>query len=185
MKRGRKSGDQLTGGSGDVNPQEMVQELTQTGADTTTITRMALPIPRLPTKPGKNLVIELLWVQYFWMNKTYPGAGVISTMVANVTTNPVIPATFSAAVLDPKILSVWMLGSATFGAPATVDTFYPFYEEDLTDGAGHGILVASDSLYFNIFSLLTAQANHVGWRIGYRFKEVDLVEYIGIVQSQQ
>lgn len=184
MKRGRK-GDQLTGGTGDVNPQEMTFELTQTGADTSTIGKLNLPIPRLPTSPGRNLVIEILWVQYFDMNPNFPGAGNLSNVVAGVTTNVITPATQEAAVGDPKHLSVYKTMRYTIGAAANVGEVTAFFEEDLTDGAGHGILVASDSIYFFIFSLLSGVAQHFIWRIGYRFKEVSLVEYIGIVQSQQ
>jgi len=64
---------------------------------------------------------------------------------------------------------------------------------DLTDGDGHGILVATDNIW------LTAQLSDsaiggtssgpisgtVSAELFYRFKKVTLQEYIGIVQSQQ
>lgn len=56
---------------------------------------------------------------------------------------------------------------------------------DLTDDAGHGFLLATDSIF------QYCQSNGVGdnmsayTRILYRFKDVSLQEYIGIVQSQQ
>lgn len=60
---------------------------------------------------------------------------------------------------------------------------------DLTDGAGHGILVATDFLYFSFSTVVgsgsaTSQASFASCRIKYRWKEVKLEEYIGIVQSQ-
>lgn len=184
MKRGRGK-DQLTGGSQDVNPQEMTFELTMTGADTPTIGKLNLPIPRLPTKEGRNLVIELLWCQFYDLNAVFPGAGNVATTVAGVTTNVVAPLTQEAAIGDPKHLSVWNHKLYTIGAAANVGELTCFFEEDLTDGAGHGLLVASDALYFFLYSIATGQARHFMWRLGYRFKEVSLVEYIGIVQSQQ
>lgn len=64
---------------------------------------------------------------------------------------------------------------------------------DLTDGAGHGVLVATDNVFL---TLQTALSSIIGTSVGgitgvaecailYRFKEVGLAEYIGIVQSQQ
>lgn len=63
---------------------------------------------------------------------------------------------------------------------------------DLTDGAGHGLLVATDSIWLTQY-LSIAAAGSIGFtssigtiaEIIYRFKKVTLQEYIGIVQSQQ
>lgn len=68
---------------------------------------------------------------------------------------------------------------------------------DLTDGAGHGILIATDNIYLNALvayvdadtsaayagapSFIFAASN---CELIYRFKAVTLQEYIGIVQSQ-
>jgi len=56
---------------------------------------------------------------------------------------------------------------------------------DLTDGAGHGILVATDTFQVAIQSQGYVAAQVYGFKILYRMKTVGLVEYIGIVQSQQ
>lgn len=56
---------------------------------------------------------------------------------------------------------------------------------DLTDGDGHGILVATDNIFFQVTSNGFASAAEQSVKLLYRFKEVSLVEYIGIVQSQQ
>lgn len=56
---------------------------------------------------------------------------------------------------------------------------------DLTDGAGHGIIVATDNIYVTLFSAGTGVAAEVDVKIMYRFKNVALAEYIGVVQSQQ
>lgn len=183
MKRGR--GDQLTGGSGDVNPQELVFSLTQTGGDATTVGNIQLPIPRLPTVKGKNLVVELLWAQFFLSTPSLPAAGAIAGRAASVTTRPNPPTTFNDIFSDPRALALYY---QTFAAAAGSTPFgdqKAFHEEDLTDGAGHGILVATDVLYFAILTAATGQANNIVFRLGYRFKQVSLEEYIGIVQSQQ
>jgi hypothetical protein len=55
----------------------------------------------------------------------------------------------------------------------------------LTDQAGHGYLVATDNIYLALRTITTAQVNSFICRITYRFKEVSLAAYVGIVQSQQ
>lgn len=180
MKRAR--GDTLTGGSRDVNPQEFVFPiLIQGGADTTKNVVQPLPIPRLPTREGKNLVIEILWVEF---NFIIAGvAAATQSLYMNITTDPNTPATIPDALQGTRnIAEYYMIYSYSAGASIV----YPMNKEvDLTDGAGHGILVATDQLYANIMSTNTNAANQGVIRFGYRFKEVSLVEYIGIVQSQQ
>lgn len=56
---------------------------------------------------------------------------------------------------------------------------------DLTDGAGHGILIATDQIFWQVFSNSFAAAIGVEVKIMYRMKNISLQEYIGIVQSQQ
>lgn len=60
---------------------------------------------------------------------------------------------------------------------------------DLTDESGHGVVVGTDNLYMFMSSRYcvgnVADPGMTGIaRILYRFKEVGLAEYIGIVQSQ-
>lgn len=183
MKRGAP--DQLTGGSKDVNPQQINIVLTQPGVDTDLNLQLPLPIPRLPTKQGKNLVIELLWVEYFWETPAIPAAGTQSLVQVVMSTNA-----FGAAVApngcleDNRTLSVYRTAilnatSVGFQQVQVKET------DDTTDQSGHGILIATDNIFFNFQSTATGVANAVVVKLGYRWKEVTLVEYIGIVQSQQ
>jgi hypothetical protein len=55
---------------------------------------------------------------------------------------------------------------------------------DCTDGAGHGVLVATDTLYCQLAGG-ASWATSFNAKILYRLKNVSLAEYIGIVQSQQ
>lgn len=181
----KRSRDALTGGSKDVNPQEFVITGTQTAADAPTVIQQPLPIPRLPTKEGYNLVIEVLWVQFYHLNAQIPQNG-IQTIGLSLTTNPQAPVNVASQMSDIRALSAWfkqtgiLVGGQQVGMNLDV-----MYEDDLTDQAGHGILLATDNVYFVITSVNTAALNNAICRFGYRFKEVKLVEYIGIVQSQQ
>lgn len=91
-------------------------------------------------------------------------------------------------------------GTTILSADSLGDHFITFSTDnesvefhDLTDGAGHGILVATDNIYLSVQTSLTAYNGSsadeiIGFCFAdliYRFKEVKLQEYIGIVQSQQ
>ena len=65
-------------------------------------------------------------------------------------------------------------------------------EVDLTDGDGHGVLIATDQVTVQArynASEPTAdipnQQFNIEMKILYRFKQVGVLEYVGIVQSQQ
>lgn len=182
----KRARDQLTGGSNDVNPQEFIIVGTQTGADVTTVTQQPLPIPRLPTRPGFNLVIEILSVQMYWLNALIPTAGTAQTLLVNLTTNPNALATILQHLSDTRSIARWFLQSGLLAGGTSV-TFKVENDItfDLTDQAGHGILVATDNLFLQVASITTGQANQCVCRFQYRWKEVSLTEYIGIVQSQQ
>lgn len=179
----RRGGDTLTGGSRDVNPQNMVSPvITQLVADTPIQVQQPLPIPRLPTKQGKNLVIELLGAT-FYITAAGLQAG-NNTFYMNVSTNQQVPALPQDGIRDSKTLVDCLkylflftnVGLSEFPAETYID---------LTDNAGHGLLVATDNIYFNLLTTNTNTTNSCVIRLEYRWKEVDLVEYIGIVQSQQ
>lgn len=70
------------------------------------------------------------------------------------------------------------------GGSVAQDVVMP-YCYDCTDGAGHGVLVATDNIYITMNTNGWQGAANADFKILYRFKEVSLVEYIGIVQSQQ
>lgn len=61
----------LTGGTGDVNPQQLTAILVQTGVDATTDLEIALPVPRAyATKQNRALVVELIKAEVSFNNFT-------------------------------------------------------------------------------------------------------------------
>jgi len=180
-KRGR-GGDQLTGGSGDVNPQVLSSFVVQTANDTTTQLTINLPIPRLPVTKGRALVMEALWVEWFMTNT--PTAAASNQVLGILSTNPTIFGSATAALQDSKVISQFfrsitaITGAGFFQAIASL-------EDRMTDDAGHGILIATDKLYLTCYSAASGSSNEVVMKMGYRFKDVALSEYVGIVQSQQ
>jgi len=189
-KRGR--GDQLTGGSGDVNPQTMVmQSAIMTANDTQIIVGTALPIPRLPVRKGKSLVIEILKI--FFYQKVVYVANTTTWITCCLTTNSgasdaVGANTGLGLFLDPRTIAsntTQTLALQATAASIAIETVNTQKEVDMTDSQGHGYLVATDNLYLVSTSANTAALNEASCKFLYRFKEVDLEEYIGIVQAQQ
>lgn len=188
MKRARKS-ESLTGGTGDVNPQKFVMRVAQTGADTSTLGQIPLPVPRTPTSAGEATVMEILKVFFYINNLNTPPPGLDSEIILQLTTNPNSITTRDTLLADPRSVTRWS-SKIQAGAvpPAGQDTPVQYKLSkavDLTDGAGHGFLVAVDNLGLQVWSDGTGVTNVGYCDILYRLKKIGVIEYIGIVQSQQ
>lgn len=167
---------ELTGGTGDVNPQILTFTVTQTGADVNTEAEVPLPIPRYTAKNNRAIVLEVLRCDVFLADLNDSGVANFVQAFLKTRTGAQItdPETFVRSSYD----FLWGT-SVGFIYVSRVQTF------DLTDGAGHGLLIGTDSLFGNCNSVVTGLTNTVNFKLWYRYKEVSLQEYIGIVQSQQ
>jgi len=167
----------LTGGSGDVNPQLLTGVITQTGADAITSGSFALPIQRLQNQ-GKAQVVELLKA---WVRWPVPPEADSQIQVAFSTSD--LGTAAAAAFNNPKIFAMF----STVYRITTSGAVQINRQDgiDLTDGAGHGIIIATDQFWAQVDSGTTSLANAVSFKFLYRFKNVTYVEYIGVVQSQQ
>jgi len=190
MKRGRTSAAEqlLTGGTGDVNPQFLSDTAAQSAADTTTTTQIVLPIQRVsPGSQTRSTVLEILkiWVEMADLNTIAAVAETIDSMRFVLSTNNA--GTTNNPFQEPRVFAMFdiqRLGAFTAGGT------YAYVENnlqsrDLTDGAGHGLLIATDSIFAQVQSTGTGNTNTIAFKIYYRWKTVSLLEYIGIVQSQQ
>jgi len=181
MSRSRNS---LTGGTGDVNPQILCSSVTQTTADTTVVGTINLPISRLPTSNGSAIVIEILRVTFIVTNTSIP-AGATVTQTRALTTNPSTTMTPAQTFVDQRAVAVRYDQLTVATSVGFIDQAEQTADIDLTDGAGHGLLVGTDNLYLYYNSTNTTAATTLTCRVLYRWKRVPLAEYIGIVQSQQ
>lgn len=186
MKRGRKS-DTLTGGSNDVSPQYFtISSGTQTALNTYREGAIPTPVPRNKVQSGEVTVMEILKI-YFDLaepDTNNSAAGNVLQVQAQL-------ATKSQIAIDPSQPTVFAWANKIIrGAFTAAGTYGTAYMEplvwDATDGAGHGILVATDNIFFGINTVNFAGAfATASCKILYRMKNVSLAEYIGIVQSQQ
>lgn len=176
VKRARY--DNLTGGTGDYSPQLMTIAAPQSGNDTTTTTTLALPTEKVGGGSSSSArIIEILKVYFFWdstlIETDNTCSAYLSTKNFGTTSTTFSEPTVFAAM--KRELCLTTSGQAINNHPVTFD---------LTDGAGHGFLVATDNIYVQTQSANTAQANTVRVKILYRFKQVGTLEYVGIVQGQ-
>jgi len=185
-KRRRVSGDRLTGGTQDVNPQLFSGMTKQIVINQAITPAFITPISRLPKSGGRTTVMELLKVWAYLPEEIIGNVDeTIKTSIFNVCTKDY--GTVCAGAEEPTVLlGVAKNSQGSFTATQTYGFhFKEPYEIDLTDGVGHGILVATDYLYMNCCTVGFTALGTFRFKILYRFKNVALTEYIGIVQSQQ
>lgn len=212
MKRAKA--DTLTGGTKDVNPQwyNMLCRITPptpawtpvAGAVTATAT-FPSPVSRFQQTNGKATVIEILKIFWSFSSETSLGSAYQFFSEAFLTTKQPtagqpptqVDGTTLAYISEDLYFNPY--ANTANGLTPLVTQEPPTYPivQDFTDGAGHGILVATDNMYLTLVSQISnydntgalpvpfAVSSAVGAKVLYRFKEVALAEYIGIVQSQQ
>ena len=188
MAKRASTASQLTGGTNDVNPQFLSGLITLSAANTATEVTLGTPIVRVgPQTGGQAIIMELLKV--FWLSEA---AGPVAAAAETSMQLSVYASTrdHGATATSYAVTDVFdgfrKNASAAFTAAGTYYSVDDAWEShDLTDGAGHGILIATDNIYLQISSAGLAAARSVSAKLLYRWKEIDLVEYIGIVQSQQ
>jgi len=189
VKRRRYDGS-LTGGTGDVNPQWLKK--TADAATTTTFATTTIPSPRFryPQDASHQQVIEILRVIWAMDPGTFGITdGAAGTFRATLSTKSY--ATTEPATSDGNLIDRFSYGvaSATGGVGDAAITGEMRWEHDLTDSQGHGILVATDNMYLGTITTNTAypftSATKVCVWIEYRVKDIGVMEFVGIVTSQQ
>lgn len=187
MSRKRQAlGDQLTGGTRDVNPQYLSGLVTLSAANTATEVTLGTPIVRVgPQTGGESIIMELLklYVDFPAVDADNAAATNRSMQFSLSTVS-----TSGIQLLDnPRSLAAItydLRNAFTAAGTGTLDNKSDF-SWDFTDGAGHGVLVATDNIFVAATTAGQTGASTFRFKILYRFKRVSLVEYIGIVQSQQ
>lgn len=186
MAKRARAGDSLTGGSHDINPQYMSGSVTLSAANTYTQLAVQVPVQRIsPQRADRALVLEAirLYANIPELDNTAAAEAFYNAQFGLSTRS----ATGIQGLGSPTTLA-FLERSAhkAFTAGGSYETVYSDPQVfDFTDGAGHGVLVATDAIYLQAITTGYVGAGVFAWKLLYRWKEVSLTEYIGIVQSQQ
>jgi hypothetical protein len=188
-KRARSS---LTGGTGDVNPQWFNLSNGINPEAAYADSGNSIPIQRLPDGNSAQ-VMEVLKVEWgFGSASTFTATSADANFRGYLLTRSFGTAEPTSQQSSGVLISKWQPGfaSRSIGTPAdqqiSIYVEAP-YVEDLTDGMGHGVLVATDQLFLGTVQsgATNPVTGNITCRLLYRWKNVRLSEYIGIVQSQQ
>lgn len=189
----------LTGGTGDVNPQYMSVKLTAPDV-AGTVVESTVPLPINRVQPGGRAntaqVIEVLKVYYEYnYSQFFTNIDNTDKNVSGIWQGEIGVKTSTAMkgsvpdVISHDAFSVKMhqLGGTSANNCVAWTQHTPSWH-DLTDGAGHGMLIPSDQLYFRFNYLqsgatTTTNLPFASIRMFYRIKNVSLQEYIGMVSQ--
>lgn len=186
VKRHRGDGS-LTGGLGDVNGAFLSTTVTQTGSDATTTQSIQTPVTVVAGRSSSD-IMEILKV-FFYFDVTPP-----PTANSNASRFDIYLSTKNFATTEPSLRQ----GDALVFAAATIQNsvtqssavgeitatgVYPI-AMDLTDGAGHGFLVATSNIYAQLVSASTSQTNVCRIKILYRLKKVSESQLTSLLLSQ-
>jgi len=179
MKRGPKTG------AIDVYPQQLSWNLTQSAADALATVQVFTPISRLPKHGNKITVMELLDLEVVLTNTN----STIMTYLDQTADN------FQWAMMvgtTPTSFPFFGQGNVLAyygetGLLTTSGTFKFLYPQkySFAKNDGRGILLAVDSFQFVLDTNGSGVVNRADCKLQYRFVDVTLEEYVGIVQSQQ
>ncbi len=166
----------LTGGTGDVNPQWLRFEVTESAANTFTQAEIQIPVMRVGFQQNRAQVIEILAIEI-----QVPGGSELDgdgTAFQITTGSKAATADFT----DSDVLYLYrdIVSFTTSGQTRFDRIKFTNY----TDGAGHGPIVATASIFVAVAGASQAAALTFFGRILYRFKNISLSEFVGISISQ-
>lgn len=176
-KRARGSGDTLTGGTKDVNRQYTSVLVTESAANTFTQVEMQLPVLR-GNFGGQNKyqVIELLSV---WIDPSEGDGATGSGRRVQVATSS---QSAMIGMEDPDLVDKWedaiIITTSGLYAPQR-----PIIH-DHNDGAGHGEIIATNSLFIGLQGVSQTNALTARVRVYYRFKNIGVNEFVGLAIQQ-
>ncbi len=187
-KRARTEG--LGGGTGDIKPQFLTLRSGTMVSDQYAVETFALPVPRFGTMKTKATVFELLSIDWFLavdalLDGSHVTMGFLTTSTARRGGEPGslfemqedlrLPVTLGAA-MQTNVSNAPASGAFTGVLPIHVD---------LTDGAGNGVLIATDTLTVVAANVANGVPADSIAKIKYRLTNIGVAEYVGIVQGQQ
>lgn len=172
--------DRLTGGANDVNPQILTvnREIVSAGTWDETVANM--PLNPNPPRFGSQ-AIELLKI--YWYLPVLPHTDITTFWLeAQLATQHMTSYTPNHVNVITHFRRDWRSIVANgFSDQETPSIFM----HDFTDNAGHGIILCAPKVYLSARNSGNFGAAYfISCRILYRFKNIGMSEYIGVVQNQ-
>lgn len=163
----------------DKFPNFLTGKLTLSAANVFTTTQIFTPIPRLKTSGNKATVMELLWMDLLVSNTDMIATNDDIVFQMGFGSTPTAFLDFN----DTRVFAQWFQELTLTTSGAVWNAFPVRFDFQSKDG--YGYLLASDS--FNVSADSTGQAAAVifNWRLHYRFVDIPLSEFVGLVQSTQ
>jgi hypothetical protein len=166
----------------DENPQMVGIVAVETAANTFTEGSVTLPMLTPVGRGGKSLVCELLKVivhmdapNYINVQNTLTSCQLTKThqtaMIGIEHAPVIIRCMREHVIVDTGATDATLIGTEP---PDPI-------EYDLTDGAGHGILIPGPALYLGVQGTLNTTAKAASMKIIYRYKEVGPGELVGMM----
>jgi len=179
----------LTGGTGDVKPQILTMSTGTAGAINDYVSRQInLPVSRFGSQKTKTIVFEILSIDWYLaiedlLDIIVVNWGFLTTNSSRDSGDTASLASMIEDINDPLTFGL-VMSNHNISTNGGWHSVMP-YHVDMTDGAGNGMLVATDRIFINGASLNGTVAADFACKVKYRLTAVGLQEYIGIVQSQQ
>jgi len=171
----------LTGGTGDVNPQYTSILVNESAASTFTQGTMPIPVLRGGFNGNGNngrkyQVIELLKV--IWSMSVGDGATGSSRTAVLTTSSQTAAVSWEDPDVVDRIQDSIVITTSGLYAPHRPEI------HDFTDGAGHGLIIATENLFVGLVGTSQTNALNVRCRILYRFKNISVNEFVGLAIQQ-
>ena len=147
-------------------------------------TRVQTPIPRLKVQGNRATVMELLWWDVT-MEGGFPD-GVNNEILSVVSIGAPPDSIAGIRWSNPLVVASvkYFSNSAALSAANGYPPIQPF-RYDMQSKGGFGYLMASDAFNVSVQTVFIQQLAVVHWKLFYRFVDIPLNEFIGIVQSTQ
>lgn len=163
----------------DKFPNFMSGTLSNSSANAFTTTKVNTPLPRIKTSGKKATVLELLRLEVEVTNTDLIANSDEVEFEIILGTTP----TSMVELNDPRVVAKLSIVADIGANPGNTIVQYPLIHNFEIDG--YGYLLASDYFHVSIDTNGMAAACNYYWRLFYRFVDIPLEEYIGIVQSTQ
>lgn len=174
----RPRGDVLTGGTRDVNPQLLGGNVVMSAANTFTQAEIDVPVLRVGFTNAKAQVIEVLGVWFNYSGEDLDAAAESFRMQLCTSSQAAMLGFSSGQNIVPQVQVQNNL--LTSGASATENVYY----RDMSDGDGHGVIVAVPTIFLGMTSTGLGAAAAGNIMMKYRFKNVPLTEFVGLSIAQ-